>query len=149
MLIIRYRRAGKRNAPQYKVVVAENSSPVQGKFVESLGSYNPHSKEVILKKERVKHWLEKGAQCSDSVHNLLVSQGILKTSKRKVNIPKKEEGATEEAVSKEQVEKQEAQSSQEQKEEVKEKEEKELEKEGNEEKAVGPKDKDAKEKKNG
>jgi small subunit ribosomal protein S16 len=153
MLIIRYRRAGKRNTPQYKVVVAENSSPVQGKFVESLGSYNPHSKEVVLKKERVEHWLKKGAQCSDSVHNLLVSQGILKTSKRKINIPQKEEGEAntegEEAASKEKSEEQsgeqETQTSQEQKEETKEEEE--TKKEESKEKKAQPKAEATEEKK--
>ncbi|MFO7807368.1 MAG: 30S ribosomal protein S16 [Candidatus Moraniibacteriota bacterium] len=95
MLIIRYRRSGKRNKPHYKIVVAEKSSPVKGKFVELVGSYSPHSKEVSLKKERINYWVEKGAQCSDSVHNLLVSKGILKDSKRKINVPLKEESKQE------------------------------------------------------
>ncbi len=88
MLTIRYQRIGKKNHAQYKIVVAEKSFSVKGKFVESLGSYDPHSKETILKEDRIKHWLEVGAQCSDSVHNLLVSKGLVEGKKRKVNIPK-------------------------------------------------------------
>jgi small subunit ribosomal protein S16 len=87
MLIIRYRRAGKRNNPHYKIVVAEKSSPIKGKFVELLGSYNPHNKEVSLKENKIREWIRKGAQCSDSVHNLLVSKGIIKDAKRTINTP--------------------------------------------------------------
>ena len=89
MLIIRYQRVGKRNYAQFKIVVAEKSSPVKGKSVEILGSYDPHSKEVVLKKDRINYWLLIGAQCSDSVHNLLVSKGLIKEKKRKINIKQK------------------------------------------------------------
>lgn len=88
MLIIRYRIVGKKNHAQFKIVVAEKSFSVKGKFIEALGSYDPHNKEAVLKEDRIKHWLEIGAQCSDSVHNLLVSKGLIKGKKRKVNIPK-------------------------------------------------------------
>jgi small subunit ribosomal protein S16 len=91
MLIIRYRRIGKKNHAQYKIVVAEKSFPVKGRFVEALGSYDPHNKETVLKEDKIKYWLDNGAQCSDSVHNLLVSKGIIKGEKRKVNIKTKEE----------------------------------------------------------
>lgn len=97
MLVIRYRRIGKRNHAQYKIAVAEKSCSVSGKFVEAVGSYDPHKKEAVLKEDRIKYWLSVGAQCSDSVHNLLVSKGLIKQEKRKVNIkPKaKEEGVEE------------------------------------------------------
>lgn len=88
MLIIRYRRIGKRNHAQFKIVVAEKSFSVDGKFIEALGSYDPHSKEVVLKKDRINYWLGVGAQCSDSVYNLFISNGLVKGSKRKINIPK-------------------------------------------------------------
>lgn len=90
MLTIRYQRVGKRNYAQFKIVVAEKSAPVKGKFVEILGSRDPHQKQVVLKEDRIKHWLEKGAQCSDSVFNLLVSQGVVPGPKRKINLKKKE-----------------------------------------------------------
>ncbi len=44
MLVIRFSRVGKRNHAQYKVVVAEKSAPIKGRFVEQVGSYNPHLK---------------------------------------------------------------------------------------------------------
>lgn len=88
MLVIRYRRVGKRNHAQFKIVVAEKSFSVKGKFIETLGSHDPHSKETILKEDRIRHWIGVGAQCSDSVHNLLVSRGLIKSKKRKVNVPK-------------------------------------------------------------
>jgi small subunit ribosomal protein S16 len=90
MLTIRYQRAGKRNYAQFKIVVAEKSAPVKGKFVEALGSRDPHQKQVVLKEDRIKYWLGKGAQCSDSVFNLLVSQGVVSGPKRKINLKKKE-----------------------------------------------------------
>ncbi len=97
MLIIRFSRTGKRNHAQYRIVVAEKSAPVKGKFVEQLGSYDPHLKTVALKEDRIKDWIAKGASCSDSVHNLLVEEGVLKEDKRKnmasVN-KKKEDGDT-------------------------------------------------------
>ncbi len=94
MLVIRYRRIGKRNFAQYKIVVAEKSFSVKGRFLEALGSYNPHNKEVILKEDRIKHWIGVGAQCSDSVHNLLVFKGVIKGVKRKSGVNKKFEEAS-------------------------------------------------------
>ena len=58
--------------------------------MEVLGSYDPHQKNAIIKEERVKFWLERGAQASDTVHNLLVSKGIIQDKKRTVKLPKKE-----------------------------------------------------------
>jgi small subunit ribosomal protein S16 len=105
MLTIRYQRVGKRNYAQFKIVVAEKSAPVKGKFVEALGSRDPHQKQVVLKEDRIKYWLNKGAQCSDSVFNLLVSQGVVSGPKRKINLKKKEveEGQAEEDNKKEET----------------------------------------------
>ncbi len=86
MIIIRFSRVGKKGHAQYKVVLAEKSYPVQGKFIEQLGSYDPHKKEAVLKTDRVKYWIEKGAACSDSAHNLFVREGLVKEEKRKVSI---------------------------------------------------------------
>jgi small subunit ribosomal protein S16 len=97
MLIIRYRRTGKRNCAQYKIVVAEKAFSVKGKFLEALGSYNPHSKEVVLKEDRINYWISVGAQCSDSVHNLLISKGLIKEAKRKVSFKGKPKAEGEEA----------------------------------------------------
>jgi len=63
--------------------------------LESLGFLNPHTKEKNLKSDRIKYWIEKGAQCSDTVHNLLVKEGIIKGPKRAVKMKKKEEAKEE------------------------------------------------------
>lgn len=89
MLIIRLSRVGKRNHPQYKLVVAEKTAPVKGRFVEQLGSYDPHQKIAVIKAERVQYWISKGAACSDTAWNLLVSKEVIKGEKRKVKLPEK------------------------------------------------------------
>ena len=82
MLIIRFLRVGKKNQPSFKVVVTDKrNSPRGGRFVEEVGFYNPLTKEKVLKKERVKYWIGQGAKPSDTVHNLLVKEGVLKTAK--------------------------------------------------------------------
>jgi small subunit ribosomal protein S16 len=98
MLKIRLQRTGRTNDPSYRVVVTEHTNgPKSGRAVESVGSYNPKSKERILNVERIKHWLSMGAQASGTMHNMLISAGII--SGKKVNVlpkktvPKKEEVA--------------------------------------------------------
>lgn len=97
MLKIRYQRVGRKNHAHFRLVVAEDSAPIQGKIVEALGSYNPHTKETTLKEDRIKHWIANGAQCSDSAFNLLVTKGVVDGPKRKINLrnKKKEEGVEE------------------------------------------------------
>ena len=79
MLRIRLRRTGRSKAPHYRVVVADQRAPRDGDFVEIVGHYNPRSqpKELVLKEERVRHWLERGAQPSETVHRLLHRQGLI------------------------------------------------------------------------
>ncbi len=89
MLIIRLTRRGKRNKAFFRVVVAEHTAPIKGRFLESLGFFNPHTKERKFSSERIKHWLKKGAQCSDTAHNLFVAEGIIEEPKRPVKIRKK------------------------------------------------------------
>ena len=81
MLRIRLSRVGKKNTPIYKVVVAEKSRPVKGKFIESLGVYNPGNKDQALNAERIKYWISVGAQPSQTVHNLLIRQNIIEANK--------------------------------------------------------------------
>ncbi len=104
MLKIRLQRTGRTNNPSYRVVVTEHTNgPKSGRATEILGSYNPKTKERVLDGERIKHWLKNGAQASSTMHNMLVSAGIL--SGKKVNVlpkktvPKKEELAAEAPVS--------------------------------------------------
>jgi small subunit ribosomal protein S16 len=101
MLVIRLSRTGKRNSPSFRVVLQEKHRTPTGKAVEFLGYYNPRLKEKKLKTDRIKYWLDKGAQPSGSIHNLLVTEGILKTSKVKVSRlqPKKKKTEDDESTS--------------------------------------------------
>lgn len=76
MLVIRLRRGGKKNKPTYRIVVAEHSFPIDGRFVADLGYYNPHTKAVGLKKEEVSEWMTKGAKPSNSVAKILEKEKI-------------------------------------------------------------------------
>ncbi len=73
MLSIRLRRMGASKQPYFRVVVTEARSPREGAFVEILGNYNPRTKPatVEIDKERLNHWIRKGARPSDSVRTLL------------------------------------------------------------------------------
>ncbi len=61
---IRLRRTGARNLPLYRIVVADSRSPVKGRFIEKLGWYDPRAKKVEVDKNRVLHWVSKGARIS-------------------------------------------------------------------------------------
>ena len=77
MLMIRFQRIGRKNDPAFRIVVLEKTSgPKAGKYVELLGTYNPKTKAANVNGEKIDAWVAKGAQVSDSVHNLLVKQGI-------------------------------------------------------------------------
>jgi len=80
MLVIRLFRVGKKNQPSFKIVVTDKRSPPRaGRFVEGVGFYNPLTKEKVLKTERIKYWLSKGAKPSETLYNLLVSEKIIET----------------------------------------------------------------------
>lgn len=86
MLTIRLSRVGKIKQPSYRLIVSEKTKDPWGDYLEILGFYNPRSAPPVvqLKGERITHWISKGSQMSDTVHNLLVDQGILQGPKRKV-----------------------------------------------------------------
>ena len=73
MLSIRMTRVGSKKKPYFRVVLSEGRSGLQGDIVENLGTYNPRSKpaQVNINKERIEHWLKRGARPSDSVRTLL------------------------------------------------------------------------------
>ena len=73
MLAIRLRRLGSKKRPFFRVVVIDSHAPRHGRFVEVLGHYNPTSQPetLELKRERLAHWLSRGAQLSDTVRTLL------------------------------------------------------------------------------
>jgi small subunit ribosomal protein S16 len=84
MLRIRLRRVGGKKQPSYRVVVAESTSPRDGKSVETIGFYNPRTEPetIQVKEERVLHWLSVGAQPSDSLVRLLKKVGTLERFER-------------------------------------------------------------------
>ena len=71
MVRIRLKRIGQRNKPSYRIVVIDSQRSRDGKYIESLGHYNPRDKSLVLDKERADHWLSKGAQPSDTAGRLL------------------------------------------------------------------------------
>ncbi|APO76696.1 30S ribosomal protein S16 [Rhizobium etli 8C-3] len=82
-LKIRLARGGSKKRPYYHVVVADARSPRDGRFLEKLGSWNPmlakdDAKRVELNAERVKHWLDNGAQPTDRVLRFLDEAGVAK-----------------------------------------------------------------------
>ena len=79
MLRIRLRRTGKRGQAYYRVVVADQRFPRDGRFLESLGAYDPHKDppESSLNAERAREWLSKGAQPSEAAAKILRRAGVL------------------------------------------------------------------------
>ncbi|MCT0005464.1 30S ribosomal protein S16 [Weissella confusa] len=77
---IRLKRMGSKKRPFYRVVVADSRSPRDGRFIETVGTYNPlvEPAEVKLNEELVLSWLNNGAQPSDTVKNLFSNAGIMK-----------------------------------------------------------------------
>ena len=78
---IRLKRMGAKKRPFYRVVVADVRAPRDGRFIETLGTYNPllNPAEVKLDAERVRLWLSRGAQPSDTVKHLLARQGFFQS----------------------------------------------------------------------
>lgn len=77
---IRLRRVGRKKQPHYRIVVADSTSPRDGRFVEIIGQYHPRQAEnsVELRKDRANYWLDHGALPSDTVRSLLRRAGVLK-----------------------------------------------------------------------
>ncbi len=85
MLMIRFQRIGRTNDPAFRIVVLEKERAAKsGRITEQLGTYNPRSKAMTLNEGKVKEWISKGAQPTGSIHNLLVSKGVL--SGKKINV---------------------------------------------------------------
>lgn len=89
MLKIRLQRVGRKNHAEFRVVVTESTKgPKSANYLEMLGAYNPHTNSVTVNGDRIKYWISKGAQPSDTVHNILVGQNVIEGKKRNV-LPKK------------------------------------------------------------
>lgn len=75
---IRMRRIGRRNRPYYRIVAADHRRAREGKFLEVLGTYDPVVKPALVKlfEDRLSHWLNEGAEPSDTVRTLLKQVGF-------------------------------------------------------------------------
>ena len=87
-LKIRLARGGAKNRPYYRVVVADSRMPRDGRYIERVGSYNPmleHGDEnrLVIREDRVKHWLSVGAQSTDRVQRLLAQAGMAEAKPRR------------------------------------------------------------------
>lgn len=83
---IRLSRVGRKNAPQFRVVVTPKHKDPWGKSLEIVGQYNPRMNppQIKLEAERIKHWIAQGAEVTDTVWNLLVDAKIVDGKKRSV-----------------------------------------------------------------
>jgi len=76
---IRLRRMGAKKRPSYRVVVADSRSPRDGRFIETVGTYNPltNPPTTTVKVDRVRHWLSHGAQPTEAVERILKWNGVV------------------------------------------------------------------------
>ena len=106
MLKIRLQRLGRKKRPNYRVVVAEHSSAVQGKYIDSIGQYDPLSSSDNSFKvniDKLNDWIKKGAKPSNTVARLLKGSGvkgmesyIVEMKNKKTKNPSEEPAKTEE-----------------------------------------------------
>lgn len=73
--VIRLARGGSKKRPFYRIVVADSRSPRDGRFIEKIGTYDPmlpqdHERRIVLKEDKVKEWLAKGARPTERVHRI-------------------------------------------------------------------------------
>lgn len=76
---IRLTRMGSKKKPFYRINVADSRAPRDGRFIETVGTYNPlvAENQITVKEDRVLEWLAKGAQPSDTVRNILSKAGVM------------------------------------------------------------------------
>lgn len=103
MIRIRLKRIGKKRHPFYRVVVADKPDKRDGRFIENLGSYDPHANPpaIIVDGEKAKEWLKKGAQPSESAEKILVRAGVMEKKapvvKAKLEVKRAEQAKAAEA----------------------------------------------------
>ncbi len=84
MLTLRLQRAGKKNKPEFRIILAESTAAANKKFIEILGNYNPRTKEFAVKDEaRLKYWVEQHVSISPTLNNLLISKNLLQADKKR------------------------------------------------------------------
>lgn len=76
MLAIKFKRIGKKGQASFRIITTEKRSKIDGRFIEDLGWYNPHTNKFKINKERVDYWIKSGAQPTLSVKNLLKKQKV-------------------------------------------------------------------------
>ena len=78
MVVLRLRRIGAKKRPFFRLVAADSRRPTDGRFLETLGTYNPKAKPAVvdLNEERIGYWLAVGAQPSDTVKALFKHTGL-------------------------------------------------------------------------
>ncbi len=106
MLKIRLKRIGKKNDPQYRIVVIPARSKRDGRAIEYLGYHNPRKKETKLDIKRAEYWLSVGAQPTETARSILVKHKLAKQQprpKRPPKKPKKEKTQKEEKSTKQEI----------------------------------------------
>jgi small subunit ribosomal protein S16 len=82
---IRLRRIGRKKVPLFRIVVADQDSPRDGRFIEIIGTYNPKGEttadKIKVDAEKARQWIAKGATPSDTVQSLLKQAGVFQTTK--------------------------------------------------------------------
>lgn len=100
MLRIRLQRSGRKNRPSYRIVVAEHSAPIKGRYIEMLGTFDPLVEKhgFVVDTAKVEEWIKKGAKPTNTIARLLKGQDmkgmepfIIEMKDRAVKNPKKEE----------------------------------------------------------
>ena len=89
MLAIKLRLAGRKKQRSFRVIVQEARSKLNGKFVEDIGWYNPHTNQFKLNKERVNYWIEKGAQPTESAARVIAKSSSSETETYEVRAGRK------------------------------------------------------------
>ena len=84
MVKIRLTRMGDKKSPFYRIIVADERSPRDGRFIDAIGTYNPLASpaEIKIDAEKARKWLSNGAQPTDTVKSLFVQQEIIPAGKR-------------------------------------------------------------------
>lgn len=87
MVVLRLTRMGRKNKATFRIVAQDKLRAPNSRALEIVGSYNPHlpsrEQQIQLDTDRIRHWLDHGAQPSATVHNILVERGILQAKKRR------------------------------------------------------------------
>lgn len=76
MLVIRLRRTGKKGQTSYRIIVVDSRKAVYSPYIEMLGQFDPHTKKVVLNKEKAIDWMNKGAQPSNTVSKIFVKEEL-------------------------------------------------------------------------